>query len=106
MDFGEKLRKKGGVLGGEGYDTKTPELFWDTDIIPSYLALASIASFLSGPEESPTSFVYGFDDTCRKEARTHGMGQHRGEDRVDEEKTPSNGEASSPSPAREAHITF
>jgi hypothetical protein len=105
VNFGENIRKKGRVLGGEGYDPKPPEFFWDTDIFPSHFALTSIASFLSGPEESPTSFIDGFVDTGRKEARTHGMGQHRGEDRVDEEKTTSNGEAS-PSPAREAHITF
>jgi hypothetical protein len=105
VDFGEKLRKRGRVLGGEGYYTKPPEFFWDADIIPSHLALASIASFLSGPEEGPASFIDGFNDTGREEARTHGMGQHRGEDRVDEEKATTNGEAS-PSPAREAHITF
>jgi hypothetical protein len=105
VNFGEKLRKKGKVLGGEGYDPKPPDIFGDTYVFPSHFALTSIASFLSVPEESPAPFIDGLDNTGRKEARTHGMRQHRGEDQVDEEKTTSNGEAS-PSPAREAHITF
>jgi hypothetical protein len=92
VDFCEKFREKGRVLGGEGNDPQPAIFFRDADVFPSHLALASIASFLSGPEESPASLIDGLDNTGREESYTHGMGQHRGEYRVDEEKATSNGE--------------
>jgi hypothetical protein len=105
VHFGKEFSEERRVLGGDGEDAETSFFLRDTDIVPSDLALAAIAGFLSGPEESTPAFINSRDNTGRENTRSHGMGNHCSEDRINEDKPAANGEGPAP-PSREAHITF
>jgi hypothetical protein len=105
VHFGKEFGQERQVLGGDGENTETPFFFRDADIIPSDLALAAIAGFLPSPEESTSAFINCRDNIGREKTRSHGMGNHCGEDQVNENKSTANGEGPAP-PSREVHITF
>jgi hypothetical protein len=105
VEFCEKLREKGSVLSGDGEDTKAPKILRGADNVPGNLALATIARFLPSPKEGPTTFVNSLNDTRREGASGHGVGDHGGEDRIDQKKTTSNRERTAP-PSRQFHVTL
>jgi hypothetical protein len=105
VEFGEEFGHEGRVLGWEGEDPEPPKSFWDTNILPSDFALAAMTGFFPGPEESTSPLVDGLNDTCREEARAHGMREHRREDRVDQDQPPANRKTPA-LPPRETHVAF
>jgi hypothetical protein len=76
MKLSEKLREQSRVLSLEGKDAKPPKIFRDTDLVPSDFALAAVARFLAGPEESLSPLVNGLEDPRRNDAGRHSVGKH------------------------------
>jgi hypothetical protein len=105
VKFGEELGEKSRVLGTDRDHTEPPQLFRDAHLFPGHQALTPIASLFPSPKEGAAPFVNSLYDSRREQARTHGMGEHRGEDGVDKNQPSTNGKASAP-PTREAQITF
>jgi hypothetical protein len=62
-----------------------------------------MADFFASPKESVTPFVHGFNNSGRKKANTHGVSQHGGEDKVDQQEKPTDVERTS-TPPRKAHV--
>ncbi|KAK1648241.1 hypothetical protein QYE76_066046 [Lolium multiflorum] len=50
-----------------------------------------MADFFASPNESATPFVNGFNNPGREKAGAHGVSQHGGEDRVDQQEAPADG---------------
>jgi hypothetical protein len=105
VKLGEEFGHESRVLGWEGNDAKPPKSFWGADVIPGNLALAAMTSFFTSPEECATPFVNGLHNTDGEEPSGHGMGEHRGEHRVDKDQAAANGEATA-TPSRETHVAF
>jgi hypothetical protein len=80
-------------------------MFGDADIVPGYLALATMTRFFASPEEGAPSLINGLNNTSWEEPSTHGVREHRGEDGVDEDQAAAYGKATT-SPPREAHVAF
>jgi hypothetical protein len=84
MKFGEKLRKEGSILSGNGEDTKAPRTFGRADNGPSNLTLPTRTRLFPSPKEGAAALVNGLDHRNREDASTHGMSHHGREHRIDE----------------------
>jgi hypothetical protein len=105
VEFREELRQEGRVLSPDGEDAQTTKFLWGADIPPGDFAVSTMTSFLSGPEEGPSPFVDGLNNPGREKGSSHGMGEHGREDRIYQNESSPNGEAST-APPRKAHATF
>jgi hypothetical protein len=66
VKFGKEFREEGRILAGNREHSKPTQMLRGTDIIPGYLALTTIASFIAGPKESTAVLIEGFDDPIRE----------------------------------------
>jgi hypothetical protein len=88
-----------------GKDTKATQIFRRANLSPCNFAVTARASFLPSPKEGTAPFINGFNNPRREKPRTHGMGDHGRENRVDQKKRSANGKGAT-TPTGEAHITL
>jgi hypothetical protein len=105
VKFREELYQQGGVLGVDGEDAQPSTIFGDTYVIPDNLAVPTVASFFTSPQEGAPTFVDSLDDPSGEETGGHGMSKHGGENRIHKDQATSNGHATA-TPPREAHVAF
>jgi hypothetical protein len=72
-------------LGREREDAQPTKVLRGANDRPGYLALTAVASFLTRRKKSSTSLIYSLDNSSRKDASAHGMGEHGSEDGVNKE---------------------
>jgi hypothetical protein len=56
--------------------------------------LAAVARLIPDPKEGTAALVNGFNNTDGEKSCAHSMGEHGGEDGVDEDKAPTNSRGS------------
>jgi hypothetical protein len=86
--FVDEFHQKTSVLKLEVFHTKPTSVLWCLNSIPGHQAARPMAGLFTGPEESTTTLINGFDDSLRDVEGRHVMEGQSTENRSAESETP------------------